>query len=105
MNVGFEGFGVNESLSETYRQRVEQTVSNAYTYSFSVDYTTECTVKKGTEGVGLFQQVIYSNDGKLQTYGVETLCRYGALWKTVPDCPYDACADPECLSCIDGWKN
>lgn len=55
MNVGFEGFGVNESLSETYRQRVEQTVSNAYTYSFSVDYTTECTVKKGTEGVGLFQ--------------------------------------------------
>ena len=99
------GIGLNEKLSETYSQKVSKSVSQALTYDYDVTYHTKCTAKEGIEGVGLFQQVIYSTDGKLRAHGVQTVCRYGDLWKTAPECPFEACVDPECLKCYDDWKN
>ena len=46
---------MSEKLTETFRQDVVHSVSEAMTYSYDVTDKTTCTPKEGTEGVGLFQ--------------------------------------------------
>jgi hypothetical protein len=101
MEVGF----VSEKLSETYREALSHSVSKSMTYNYDVTFHTQCTAREGSEGVGLFQAVTESSDGKLRVWGTQTLCRYGDLWKTPPSCPFEACIDAECIKCKEDWKN
>ena len=104
VGIGFGEDSMSETLTESYRELTSTSTSHSMTYSFDVTYKVSCTEKSGVEGVGLWQQVTEGTDGKFRVWGTQTLCRYGDLWKTKPECPYEACADAECTTCIDGWK-
>ena len=104
IGIGFGEDSLSENLTETFREMTSTSTSHSMTYSFDVTYKVSCTEKSGTEGVGLFQQVTEGTDGKARVWSTKTLCRYGDLWNTKPECPYEACADAECTTCKDGWK-
>ena len=104
MEVGMEfgGVGESETISEEYTVAIAQDTESAYSYDISVDLLLTCT---GTEGVGLWQYVTESRDGKSRVLTTHTVCRYGANYNSSPACPWMACLDLECTQCKGDWSS
>lgn len=59
-------------------------------------------------GVGLWQFVMQSNDGKSKIRTPHTVCRYGnvkgAEYNQPPACPWNACLNEDCSECASDWN-
>lgn len=64
MSIGctFDGGNAKSTISSKYSKTMTHDAKQVYTANFSVDVTKTCTVKKGTEGVGLYQWFVASTD-------------------------------------------
>ena len=106
MSEGFSFLGMSSSMS--INQKYSQTISNdtkrTYSANFSVDVPKTCTVKEGTEGVGLYQWYVATDHYSNVIRSTHSICRYGDMAFKMPECPFPACIDAECLSCADDWQ-
>lgn len=103
MSYGMEFAGVSESttISESYTETIAHDAEESYTYDVSVDLEFTCT---GNDGVGLWQWVVDSADGKSGVLTGHTICRYGQdNYSKSPECPWNACLDVECTTCTGDW--
>ena len=87
--MNFKVLSSSEKISASYVQDIAKDTETAYSADISVDVTHHCTAKSSEEGVGLWQWVSESADGKTRTFLDHTVCRYGdGKWNTSPACPY-----------------
>ena len=89
MSVGIKF--ASEKLSEQYQLTVMEDTKQAYEQDFSVSVSIPCTAKPAADGVGLWQYVTKSADGKSETWTLHTVCRYGEYYNRSPECPWAAC--------------
>lgn len=101
-SVEFKGTGFSETLSETYQTSIAHDTKQTYTQDISYDVELTCTAK-GSGGVGLWQYVQESADGKTQVLSMHTVCRYGDLYNKSPRCPWNACTNADCSECATDW--
>ena len=85
---------------------VQRDVTTTYAYDYAVSTTTSCTMPEGsTNGAGLWQWVVSTEDGKTHSFSKHTVCRTGELFNIEPACPYYACDNADCSECVPDWQN
>ena len=66
--------------------------------------STSCADGKKGEGVGLWQFVVATSGPSV--YTGNTVCRYGAIYATPPNCPWNFCdttVSADCSVCKQSW--
>lgn len=93
------------ALIPRQRNVVQRDVTTTYAYDYAVGTSTSCTVPEGSDyGAGLWQWVVSTEDGRTNAYSRHTVCRTGQLFNVAPECPYYACANADCSTCIPDWE-
>lgn len=89
------------TLASSYRLEVQNDVENSYSYSIEEKISFSCPAPEDpSDGVGLWQWIVKSSDGKSMTYTRHWLCRYGeGRYNVSPQCPWNACKDGNCYEC------
>lgn len=95
---------VDETISESFSAEITSDTTESYEETYSDDVTVYCTQQGDKLGVGLWQWVTMSADGKSKTRTRHTVCRYGDNYDSSPKCPWNACIDGECTTCDPAWK-
>ena len=102
--IEFEGATEEETISRSYSSTIQKDTEDTYTYDVSVDVTVSCTAQRASDGVGLWQWVVDTNDGTSQLKSLHTVCRYGSgYYNSPPACPWNACSNGECTECATDW--
>lgn len=96
-----------KKVSDEKYHSLKVTAEDSMTKNTTVVYTIECSGDKDSKsdhfGVGLWQWVTTSMDGKSRIMTPITVCRYGPLFAQAPDCPFSACLNGDCSIC-DEWE-
>jgi len=85
---------VDAELEKTLKRDVQST----YAVDYGIENETTCTTE-GKDGAGLYQWIVSTADFRSQAFTWHTVCRTGDNWNKAPECPYNACLDPECNEC------
>ena len=88
MHEGIEFDG--ESITESYSETLTTDITETYKYNIDIGYQTPCTADPKNPGTGLYQWVVASADRKSDVFSTNTVCRYGPLSITAPECPWNA---------------
>ena len=92
-------------MSDTTVNAITTDTKSSYSSDFSETYTVNCEdLPEGESGVGLWQFVVYSNDGTGTVATKHFMCRYGELYNQAPECPWTACSADQCKTCDASWK-
>ena len=66
-SIKFEGIGTSETVNSSYSHTLKQDIESSYKEDFSKDVSKPCETES-REGVGLWQYVQKSTDGKSYAY-------------------------------------
>ena len=91
---------MSETIAASYSSTITRDTKSSYDEDYALDVDLTCT---GTDGVGLWQWVTASADGKSRVLSDHTICRYGADAFTSPKCPWNACLNRDCTECSSDW--
>lgn len=106
LSVGFLGNGLDQTLGESYSNTVQTDIEDSYSHDLSIKIAFSCPEDPDdpSAGVGLWQWVVESSDGKSMTYSKHWVCRTGeGRYNKSPECPWNACKDGNCYECESGW--
>ena len=95
MNTGIEfgPFSMGETISSSMSATITTDTKSSYSYNFEETYTVNCEdLPEGESGVGLWQFMVYTNDGSGSVATNHFICRYGDLYNKAPQCPWTACS-------------
>lgn len=89
--------------------RTMQEITSTADSNSILTYTTTCSTKKDkdgntikgddSQGTGLWQWIVSTEDYKVAAFTPHTVCRRGENAFIAPPCPYYACLDEECTKC------
>ena len=89
--------------------RTMQEITSTADSNSILTYTTTCSTKKDkdgntikgndSQGTGLWQWIVSTEDYKVAAFTPHTVCRRGENAFVAPPCPYYACMDEECTKC------
>ena len=103
--IEFAFESMTQTITESYSYGIEQDTTRNYSADITVEHTVSCTERGDRVGVGLWQWVTANHEGKNKVFSNNTVCRYGTgVYNTSPKCPWNACADSMCETCISGWN-
>ena len=105
MGCEFMGFSSKIGLSSSYESSFKNTVNETTARTETEKITYTCGhLDDNSEMYGLWQWVVMTEDESYIAKTNHAVCRTDSNALTAPACPWDACADAECTSCLDGWS-
>lgn len=107
-HIGFSFAGEESKISTSYSTEIKHDTEDMYSHEFTdkLSFSCERDPQDPDGGVGLWQWVVESSDGKSKTYTNHYVCRTGAgRYNKSPACPWNACTDGHCYYCESGWQD
>lgn len=105
-SINFVAGSEESKIGTSYSLAIQNDVEDTYQYETlqTIGFTCD-DIEDPSEGVGLWQWVVKTSDGKTKTLTKHWVCRYGpGYYNKAPECPWNACIDGNCYECESGWQ-